>query len=71
LAGPGPDGAKYVFVGERRGYGGATPSVSIGLRRYATMLKSRARPTPDNYQAQKLKVAAQYGDLKAVQTAAR
>jgi hypothetical protein len=35
------------------------------------MLKSRARPTPDNYQAQKLKVAAQYGDLKAVQTAAR
>src|SRR5881394_883003 len=56
------------------GSSGATPAggsslVSIGLQAYSDILKSEGVAKADEYQAAKLEVAAQYGELKAVQTA--
>ena len=44
---------------------------SIGLQTYATLLQSQGTATADNYQADRLTTAAQYGDLKATQTGAQ
>lgn len=41
---------------------------SIGLQTYATLLQAQGTATADTYQARRLDLAAQYGDLKAVQT---
>jgi len=41
---------------------------SIGLSTFATLLKSQGESEADKYQAQRLEIAAQYGDLKATQT---
>lgn len=57
--------------GGSAGAGASGSSIaSIGLQTYATLLKSQGTATADTYQAQRLDVAAQYGDLKASQTAA-
>jgi hypothetical protein len=47
---------------------GGNSLASIGLSAYATILQSQGVAAGDNYQAAKLDQAAQYGDLKAVQT---
>lgn len=44
---------------------------SIGLQTYATLLKAQGTATADQYQADKLERAAEYGDLKATQTGAQ
>lgn len=47
---------------------GGTSIASIGLSTYATLLKAQGTATADQYQADRLEKAAQYGDLKAAQT---
>src|SRR5450432_1314225 len=47
---------------------GGNSLASIGLSAYATILQSQGVAAGDDYQAAKLEQAAQYGDLKAVQT---
>jgi hypothetical protein len=47
---------------------GGNSLVSIGLSTYSTILQSQGVAAADNFQAQKLESAAEYGDLKAVQT---
>lgn len=44
---------------------------SIGLSTYATLLKAQGTATADQYQADRLEKAAEYGDLKATQTGAQ
>lgn len=41
---------------------------SIGLSTYATLLKAQGTATADSYQADRLEKAAEYGDVKAIQT---
>ena len=48
--------------------GGAASLASIGLQAYSTILQSQGVAAGDEYQAAKLDQAAQYGELKAVQT---
>jgi hypothetical protein len=53
--------------------GGPTPAggmslAGAGLSAYSTILSSEGTANADEYQAEKLRVAAQYGDLKAAQT---
>lgn len=48
-----------------------TSIASVGLQTYATLLKAQGTATADTYQADRLDVAAQYGDLKATQTGAQ
>jgi hypothetical protein len=43
---------------------------SIGLQTYATLLKAQGTATANEYQADRLETAAQYGELKATQTSA-
>ena len=50
---------------------GGTSIASIGLTTYATLLKAQGTATADQYQADKLEKAAEYGDLKADQTGAQ
>ena len=47
---------------------GGSSLVSIGLQAYSTILQSEGTAKADDYQAEKLDVAAKYGELKAVQT---
>lgn len=47
---------------------GGTTIASIGLSTYSTLLKAQGTATADQYQADRLERAAQYGDLKAAQT---
>ncbi|KJC35650.1 hypothetical protein UP09_30980 [Bradyrhizobium sp. LTSP885] len=47
---------------------GGSSIASIGLSTYATLLKAQGVATADQYQADRLTTAAQYGDLKAAQT---
>jgi len=44
---------------------------SIGLQTYATLLKAQGVATADQYQADRLEKAAQYGEVKAAQTSAQ
>jgi hypothetical protein len=44
---------------------------SVGLSAYSTMLQAQGTATADEYQANKLEVAAQYGEVKANQTGAQ
>ncbi len=48
-----------------------TSIASIGLSTYATLLKAQGAATADQYQADRLEKAAEYGDLKATQTGAQ
>lgn len=50
------------------GGGGGLSLASAGLGAYSTMLQAEGTATADEYQANRLDVAATYGDLKAVQT---
>lgn len=50
---------------------GGNSLLSIGLSAYATMLQAQGAATANEYQAEKLEVAAKYGELKAVQTNAQ
>lgn len=47
---------------------GGASLASIGLQAYSTILQSQGVAKADEYQAAKLESAAQYGELKAVQT---
>lgn len=47
---------------------GGTSLASAGLSAYADLLKGQGQATADAYQAERLDVAAKYGELKAVQT---
>jgi hypothetical protein len=58
--------------GGSAGSGASGGSIAaIGLQTYATLLKAQGTATADKYQADRLEMAAQYGDLKAVQTGAQ
>ena len=50
---------------------GGNSLLSIGLSAYSTMLQAQGVATANEYQAEKLEVAAKYGELKAVQTNAQ
>lgn len=54
--------------GSSGGGAGGSSIASIGLSTYATLLKAQGTATADQYQADRLEKAAQYGDLKAAQT---
>jgi hypothetical protein len=47
---------------------GGNSLASIGLSAYSTILQSQGVAAADDFQAEKLESAAQYGELKAVQT---
>jgi hypothetical protein len=50
---------------------GAASLASAGLGAYANLLKAEGTATADEYQAKRLEVAAQYGEVKADQTSAQ
>ena len=50
---------------------GGNSLLSIGLSAYSTMLQAQGVATANEYQAEKMEVAAKYGELKAVQTNAQ
>lgn len=53
------------------GGAGSGSLASAGLGAVATMMQAQGTADADNYQAGRLDVAAQYGDLKATQTSAQ
>ena len=50
---------------------GGNSLLSIGLSAYSTILQAQGVSTANEYQAEKMEVAAKYGELKAVQTNAQ
>jgi hypothetical protein len=61
------DSAGGSAGGGMSGAGGMSLA-SAGLSAYSTLLQAQGTANADEFQAEKLQVAATYGDLKAVQT---